>query len=93
MFAPLTKAGTIVVDCVVASNYASPSLRLSLPHGLAHNAMIPLRLWSLFGLSVLVAPVRSTLCHLFNWKKTCVAKDGFGVHPYAATLQQLVGWS
>merc|ERR1712151_1388949 len=44
MFAPLTAAGTIVVDGVVASNYATPGLGQRLPHELAHAMFFPLRM-------------------------------------------------
>merc|ERR1719436_2179639 len=38
MYAPLTASGALVVDGVIASNYATPSSRVSLPHAAAHAA-------------------------------------------------------
>ena len=45
MFAPLTSSGTIVVDGVLASNYAGSSATLSSPHGAAHGIAFPLRVY------------------------------------------------
>lgn len=39
MFAPLTPSGTLVVDGVVSSAYATPSCRVKLPHSLAHAVL------------------------------------------------------
>lgn len=54
MYAPLTASGTIVVDAVLASNYAVPSPGLRLPHWLAHAALLPLRASHSLGLRQLL---------------------------------------
>merc|ERR1711879_1113081 len=43
LYAPLTPSGTIVVEGVLASNYATPSPSLWLPHAAAHAAFFSLR--------------------------------------------------
>lgn len=48
MYAPLTSAGTLVVDGIIASSYATPSLSMRLPHSVAHSFMFPVRLWHRF---------------------------------------------
>lgn len=55
MFAPYTMSGTIVVDGVMASNYAAPSKRARLPHWLAHAAVAPMRMYQRLGLARLFA--------------------------------------
>jgi len=56
IYAPLTYSGTLLVDGVVASNYASPSV-IFLPHGAAHAAFFPARvLHSLVEGSTTIAP-------------------------------------
>jgi len=49
MYAPLTASGTIVVDDIVASNYAAPSTALWLPHTSAHAFFYPLRFFYQLG--------------------------------------------
>eukprot|EP00928_Gymnodinium_smaydae_P069943 TRINITY_DN5387_c0_g1_i2.p1 TRINITY_DN5387_c0_g1~~TRINITY_DN5387_c0_g1_i2.p1 ORF type:complete len:373 (+),score=65.16 TRINITY_DN5387_c0_g1_i2:50-1168(+) len=49
MYGPLTAAGTIVVDGVVASIYATPSLRFLFSHGAAHAIFFPLRAYYALG--------------------------------------------
>eukprot|EP00929_Paragymnodinium_shiwhaense_P063668 TRINITY_DN3181_c0_g1_i1.p1 TRINITY_DN3181_c0_g1~~TRINITY_DN3181_c0_g1_i1.p1 ORF type:complete len:425 (+),score=41.07 TRINITY_DN3181_c0_g1_i1:39-1277(+) len=46
LWAPFTAAGTIVVDGIVASVYASPSARWPLPHAAAHAGLFVPRLLS-----------------------------------------------
>merc|ERR1712232_298330 len=46
LWAPMTAAGTVVVDGVVASVYASPCQRLQLPHAAAHAMLFLPRLFS-----------------------------------------------
>lgn len=53
MYAPLTASGTIVVDSVVASIYASPSPSSRLPHGAAHAALFLVRAYHALGLTAL----------------------------------------
>jgi hypothetical protein len=49
MYAPLTPSGTIVVDDVIASNYATPQPSVHLPHGAAHAAMFLARAFAACG--------------------------------------------
>lgn len=62
-FAPLTKSGTIAVDGVIASNYATPSLHSSLPHNLAHAALFPVRAYHSLGLAAITEWIWSPLCN------------------------------
>merc|ERR1719436_738055 len=73
MFAPLTSSGTIVVDNVVASNYASYSEHVALPHSAIHAAFFPVRVFHLLGLS----------SFLHSDGKTISSET---MHPYAAFL-------
>lgn len=50
LHAPLTASGTVIVDGVVASIYATPSLSVWMPHAAAHAALLPVRLYHSFGL-------------------------------------------
>jgi hypothetical protein len=52
MFAPVTHSGTLVVDGVLASSYATPGSRLRLPHSVAHSIFFPLRMYHRLGGSV-----------------------------------------
>lgn len=61
LYAPLTSAGTIVVDGVVASNYATPPGR-RLTHHLAHIALFPVRAYHRFGFATLLKPFWTWLC-------------------------------
>lgn len=49
MYAPLTASGTIVVDGVAASNYATSSLASWVPHSVIHAAFLPVRAYHLLG--------------------------------------------
>jgi len=51
MFAPLTAFGTVVVDGVVASNYAIHSTSVWVPHHALHAAFFPLRAYYALGFS------------------------------------------
>merc|ERR1712032_1220046 len=51
LYAPLTYGGRLLVNGVVASNYASPDAELHLPHSLAHAFIFPVRLYEQFFLS------------------------------------------
>lgn len=62
MFAPLTASGTVVIDGVVASNYASPSQTKNLPHHYAHAFLFPVRMYHKLGLEALFKPVWAWLC-------------------------------
>lgn len=55
LYAPLTQSGSIVVDGVVASVYASPSTAKQLSHSVAHALFFPVRLVHWLGLSWLLA--------------------------------------
>lgn len=68
MYAPLTPSGTIVVDGVVASNYASPSLDKDLTHHTAHVFLFPVRLYHMLALRQLLAPFWRNFCgHSRYW--------------------------
>jgi len=62
MFAPLTSSGTIVVDGVVASNYASSSEEKHLSHRAAHAFLFPVRVYHYFGLGSRLQPLWQRLC-------------------------------
>jgi len=51
LYAPLTASGTVIVDGVLASIYATPSLTLHLPHAVAHVALWPVRMYHKLALS------------------------------------------
>jgi len=61
-FAPLTPSGTIVVDGVVASSYASSSVHKDLSHRIAHAFLLPVRFYHVLGLSKILKPL---------WERTC----------------------
>jgi len=84
MYAPWTDSGTVIVDGVVASTYASPSVHQDLSHDLAHKFHLPLRLYHSFGFSVVLQPF---------WNKFCRTKPNSRpeqeatleeMHPYVA---------
>jgi len=62
MYAPLTSSGTIVVDGVLASNYASSSQQKHLSHTLAHAFFLPVRLYHHLGLAAMLKPMWERLC-------------------------------
>jgi len=78
LYAPLTASGTIVVDGVVASNYASPSMHKDLGHDTAHAFLLPVRIYHMLGLNVLLQP-------LFNQFAT-VSGEAEEMHPYLAFM-------
>lgn len=82
MYAPYTASGTIVVDGVVASNYAWPSPSIRLPHWLAHAAVGPLRLYHRLGLSKLFGGA--------TIKESCDGESDVK-HPYLAVLHENLG--
>eukprot|EP00928_Gymnodinium_smaydae_P028588 TRINITY_DN21768_c0_g3_i1.p1 TRINITY_DN21768_c0_g3~~TRINITY_DN21768_c0_g3_i1.p1 ORF type:complete len:522 (+),score=66.26 TRINITY_DN21768_c0_g3_i1:67-1566(+) len=63
-FAPLTAAGNLVVDMVVASNYASPATAglARVTHPLAHAVLFPVRLYHRVGIASTLAPIWSSVC-------------------------------
>lgn len=83
MFAPLTSSGTIVVDGVVASNYASPSEQKQLPHWLAHAFFSPVRLYHRLGLGCI-------LRRLWPGDTTehAAGSQSEGLHPYLRVMWQ-----
>eukprot|EP00747_Dinoflagellata_sp_TGD_P179739 gnl/TRDRNA2_/TRDRNA2_31041_c0_seq1.p1 gnl/TRDRNA2_/TRDRNA2_31041_c0~~gnl/TRDRNA2_/TRDRNA2_31041_c0_seq1.p1 ORF type:complete len:518 (-),score=53.81 gnl/TRDRNA2_/TRDRNA2_31041_c0_seq1:38-1591(-) len=91
MFAPLTDAGTIVVDGVIASNYATPSRSVPLTHGTAHRTLLPLRTYYTSGLSEWLAPAWSAVCHLFAWEKACATNGDLELHPFVSVLHKELG--
>jgi len=72
MHAPLTASGTIVVDGIVASNYATHSQATWIPHGAIHAAFLPVRMYHLLGHSM--------------QSKSDVTEGGVEIHPYADLL-------
>jgi len=75
MFAPLTPSGTVVVDNVVASNYASYA-RTWFPHNALHAVFFPVRAFHAIGLASILPKE---------------ANAGEHLHPYAAAVWQFVG--
>lgn len=86
MFAPLTHAGTIVVDGVVASNYALPHMSTKLPHSVAHFTVFPIRMYHALGLNY----VMETLCELTSSSNLlpCAASE---YHPYVEVIHKKLG--
>eukprot|EP00928_Gymnodinium_smaydae_P030445 TRINITY_DN22647_c0_g1_i1.p1 TRINITY_DN22647_c0_g1~~TRINITY_DN22647_c0_g1_i1.p1 ORF type:complete len:753 (-),score=127.59 TRINITY_DN22647_c0_g1_i1:294-2507(-) len=83
MFAPLTASGTIVVDGVVASNYATAGERLS--HGLLHATMFPLRASYKLGLWPLAEKFLS-----LRGSSSSNAEGYSGLHAWPALLDRVV---
>jgi len=75
MFAPLTPSGTVVVDNVAASNYASYG-HTWFPHSALHATFFPVRAFHALGLASFVPKE---------------APGGEHFHPYAAAVWQFVG--
>merc|ERR1712032_806199 len=50
MIAPSTLSGTVIVDSVFASNYASPFIGVSLPHASAHAVFFGFRMCGHFSI-------------------------------------------
>jgi len=76
MYAPLTASGTIVVDGVVASNYASSSESKHLTHNLAHAFLFPVRLYHRLGLAHILQPVWQRFCSSSGPSKTWLCQGG-----------------
>jgi len=100
MFAPLTAAGSIVVDGVVVSNYAVPSSRVRLPHNLAHAVFHPVRLYHSCGLRWLLQPLWTRLCDgVDEGNRPWVCKGdgvdlqlgGDELHPWITVVQSFFG--
>lgn len=62
LHAPLTASGTIVVDGVLVSIYAWPSLQRKLPHRLAHASLLPVRLYHTLQMPAILAPFLGRFC-------------------------------
>lgn len=73
MYAPLTAAGTIIVDGVAASNYANPPGVVFLPHGFMHASFFPARAYQYLGIAGLL-------------QLSPAQKNQEDVHPLAALL-------
>jgi len=52
MYAPLTASGAIVVDGILASNYATHAQAAWIPHSTIHAAFSPVRIYHMFGLGM-----------------------------------------
>lgn len=76
MYAPLTSSGTIVVDGVVASTYASPSAQKPLPHQLAHTFLLPVRIYHYFGLASWLQPMWQKICSPSHASKSWQCQGG-----------------
>lgn len=76
MYAPLTASGTIIVDGIVASNYASQSQAAWIPHAAIHAAFLPVRAYHLFALGV--------------QGMSNIEEGSDEMHPYADVLQRYV---
>jgi len=97
MFAPLTASGTIIIDGVVASNYASPSHNKHLSHHYAHAFLFPVRVYHQLGVAKLLKPVWAWLCssgHTSDKHWYCQGdgldrgntNDAEDMHPFLAVL-------
>jgi hypothetical protein len=76
-YAPLTASGTIVVDGVVASSYASPA-KLNLKHSVAHAFLFPVRAYS-------------SIVGLFGAPRRMAAEDVPELHPFLQLMYQRLG--
>jgi hypothetical protein len=76
-YAPLTASGTIVVDGVVASTYASPA-KLNLKHSVAHAFLFPVRAYS-------------AIVGLFGAEPAQAAEDVPELHPFLQVMYQRLG--
>merc|ERR1712151_738977 len=77
MFAPLTPSGTVVVDDVMASNYASYA-HVSFPHCALHAVFFPVRTFHSLGFA-----------SLLGFSLGAGATES--LHPYAASIWHFVG--
>eukprot|EP00929_Paragymnodinium_shiwhaense_P114454 TRINITY_DN82852_c0_g1_i1.p1 TRINITY_DN82852_c0_g1~~TRINITY_DN82852_c0_g1_i1.p1 ORF type:complete len:402 (-),score=42.99 TRINITY_DN82852_c0_g1_i1:137-1342(-) len=70
MYAPLTESGTLVVDGVAASNYATAFAPLDIPHGAMHASFFSSRIvqviWDL--VCVMVKADLSVVAELISWR-------------------------
>jgi len=87
MYAPLTHTGTIVVDGVVASNYALPDLSMKLPHSLAHFVLLPVRIYHALGLH----NVMQVLCKLPGGSDLLSCSASSQYHPYIDVIYKKLG--
>jgi hypothetical protein len=98
MYAPLTASGTIVVNGVAASNYASANGQMDLSHRAAHAFLLPVRLYHSLGLASLLRPFWQRfcgpsshwLCHGDNldarYKSSAPLEKVDQLHPYLAVM-------
>eukprot|EP00747_Dinoflagellata_sp_TGD_P206740 gnl/TRDRNA2_/TRDRNA2_80413_c0_seq1.p1 gnl/TRDRNA2_/TRDRNA2_80413_c0~~gnl/TRDRNA2_/TRDRNA2_80413_c0_seq1.p1 ORF type:complete len:514 (-),score=69.93 gnl/TRDRNA2_/TRDRNA2_80413_c0_seq1:149-1690(-) len=87
MLAPITATGTVVIDGVVASNYASPSRNILLKHSLAHKTLLPLRAYYMFAWDQIWGrPFSSLLCTLTGWRQACAENGDLELHPFVSLL-------
>lgn len=94
MFAPLTASGTLVVDGVVASNYAEYTSFRKISHSFAHTLLFPIRAYHQFGFGSLFAPLWTQVCSGVadgsgSWfcqeKNAGPKRDGVeSIHPFLA---------
>lgn len=82
-YAPLTASGTLFVDGVLSSSYASPgSAPFQLRHAVAHAVLFPVRAFHATGLCALLAQV---------WSSGEGAGDE--LHPYLDVVYQKLGFA
>jgi len=86
MYAPLTHSGTIVVDGVLASIYATPSLDVRLPHWLAHTGLFPVRAFHSLGFAKVSALVRTALFGETDQLEATKPEVVDAMHPYFSAL-------
>lgn len=82
LYAPLTAGGTLIVDDVLASNYATPALEMPLPHSCAHAMFFPVRLSHSLG----IIPAVTRL-----WKHLRGATGGAPERAHAGRLHPFLG--
>eukprot|EP00927_Polykrikos_kofoidii_P019602 TRINITY_DN19189_c0_g1_i1.p1 TRINITY_DN19189_c0_g1~~TRINITY_DN19189_c0_g1_i1.p1 ORF type:complete len:420 (-),score=36.61 TRINITY_DN19189_c0_g1_i1:66-1325(-) len=95
MYAPLTPSGTIVIDGILASNYATHALERPLHHATIHAFFFPVRAYFALGLTEsvgLLCKLRVRLGVPHRWLRVCVGggpanRNGTDeIHPFVNTL-------
>lgn len=80
LVSPLTASGTVVVDNVVASIYAAPTISHRLTHSVAHAGFFAVRAYHASGAAYLV----DKLCNFLCWRGR--PEDADEMHPFARVL-------
>eukprot|EP00747_Dinoflagellata_sp_TGD_P166389 gnl/TRDRNA2_/TRDRNA2_189101_c0_seq1.p1 gnl/TRDRNA2_/TRDRNA2_189101_c0~~gnl/TRDRNA2_/TRDRNA2_189101_c0_seq1.p1 ORF type:complete len:443 (+),score=80.62 gnl/TRDRNA2_/TRDRNA2_189101_c0_seq1:121-1449(+) len=87
MMAPLTSTGTIVVDGVVASNYAAPARKVPVSHWLGHFTLLPLRAYYTSILSAKLEHLWHAVCRFPAFGEVCAATGQLEMHPFVSLLK------